>query len=134
MRQLGIIWIIARREFAGYFHAPTALVVSVAFLILQGFLFYATVEVLADPAQPAPIGAVLASYFGGTSVWWAVVLSAISALAMRLCAEDKRQGTWETLLTAPVDEGPVVTGKWLGSVLFYALLWLPTLEIGRAHV
>ena len=127
MRQLGIIWIIARREFAGYFHAPTALVVSVAFLILQGFLFYATVEVLADPAQPAPIGAVLASYFGGTSVWWAVVLSAISALAMRLCAEDKRQGTWETLLTAPVDEGPVVTGKWLGSVLFYALLWLPTL-------
>ena len=127
MRALVTIGVVARRELAAYFHAPIAYVVGVAFLILQGFSFYAVVEVLADPGRPAPVGAVLSTYFGGTFLWWTVVLVAIAALSMRLVAEDRRQGMWEALLTAPVDESSVIVGKWLGSLAFYVLLWLPTL-------
>lgn len=119
--------VIARREFASFFHAPIATVVGVAFLVLQGLSFYAVVEALTDPARPAPIGAVLSTFFGGTFLWWTALLIAVATLAMRSCAEEKRQGTWESLVTAAVAEGPIIAGKWLAAWLFYALLWLPTL-------
>ena len=32
---------------------------------------------------------------------------------MRTVAEDRRAGTWEVLLTAPVGEGAAVVGAWL---------------------
>src|SRR5690606_139042 len=40
---------------------------------------------------------------------------------------ERRSGTLEMLLTAPVTEGQVVVGKFLGALLFYVFLWLPTL-------
>jgi ABC-2 type transport system permease protein len=120
------IWIIARRELGAYFHAPIAYVAGVLFLVLQGFSFWALVSVLADPARPAPLGAVLHQHFGGTFLYWTVLLAYVALLAMRLVAEDRRQGTWETLLTAPVDVEAVLAGKWLGGVGFYLCLWLPT--------
>lgn len=118
---------IARREIGAYFYAPIAYVVGVLFLAIQGFLFWAIVKLLADPEQPAPFGAVLHNHFGGTFLYWAVVLVVVSVIAMRAIADDKRQGTWEALLTAPVDEGAAVVGKWLAAVVFYAALWVPTL-------
>jgi len=117
---------IARRELLAFFHAPIAYVVLVLFLALQGFSFWAVVEVLADPARPAGYGAVLRTQFGGTFLFWAVDFAVISLLAMRLVAEERRSGTWEALLTTPVSEGQVVLGKWLGALAFYLLLWLPT--------
>lgn len=120
------VWIVARRELYAYFHAPIAYVAGVLFLVLQGFSFWALVSVLADPARPAPLGAVLHQHFGGTFLYWTVLLAYVALLAMRLVAEDRRQGTWETLLTAPVDIEAVLVGKWLGGVGFYLCLWLPT--------
>ena len=46
---------------------------------------------------------------------------------MRLLSEERRTGTLEMLLTAPVTEAQVVLGKYLGALLFYVFLWLPTL-------
>ncbi|MEM9492542.1 MAG: Gldg family protein, partial [Myxococcota bacterium] len=97
------------------------------FLVLQGLSLWTVVEISADPTRPTPVGAVLQGVFGGTLLWWVVVLVVIAALAMRLIAEDRRSGTWETLLTTPVGEGAAVLGKWLGAMAFFALLWLPTL-------
>ena len=117
---------IARRELLAYFHAPIAYVVMVLFLALQGFSFWAVVQVLADPARPAGYGAVLRTQFGGSFLYWAVDFAVVSLLAMRLVAEERRSGTWEALLTTPVGEGELVIGKWLGALAFYLLLWLPT--------
>lgn len=117
---------IARRELLAYFHAPIAYVVLVLFLALQGFSFWAMVEVLADPARPAGYGAVLRTQFGGSFLFWAVDFAVIALIAMRLVAEERRSGTWEALLTTTVGEGEVVVGKWLGALAFYLLLWLPT--------
>lgn len=126
MTSLGTTWILARRELGAYFHTPIAYVAGVLFLVLQGFSFSALVTVLADPARPAPLGAVLHQHFGGTFLYWTVLLAYVALLAMRLVAEDRRQGTWESLLTAPVDIEAVLAGKWLGGVAFYLCLWLPT--------
>ena len=117
---------VARRELRAYFHAPIAYVVMVLFLALEGFSFWAVVEVLSDPARPAGYGAVLRTHFGGTFLYWAVLFAVIALCTMRLVAEEKRTGTWEALLTTPVGAGEVALGKWLGALGFYLLLWLPT--------
>jgi ABC-type uncharacterized transport system/ABC-2 family transporter protein len=117
---------LARRELLAAFHSPIAYVVIVVFLALEGFSFWAVVEVLADPSRPAGYGAVLRTHFGGTFLYWAVLFAVVALLTMRLVAEERRQGTWEALLTTPVGEAEVVLGKWLGAFAFYALLWLPT--------
>ena len=44
---------------------------------------------------------------------------------MGLFAEEKRSGTYEVLMTAPVSEPVVVAGKFLGALLFYLVCWLP---------
>ena len=118
---------IARRELGACFHAPIAYIAGVLFLVLQGFSFWAVVTVLADPSRPAPLGAVLHDHFGGTFLYWTVLLLYVSLVSMRLVAEERRQRTWEGLLTAPVSEEAVLAGKWLGGLAFYLILWLPTL-------
>ncbi len=121
------IGVIAGRELVAYFHAPIAHVAGVVFLLLQGFSFWALVAVLSDPSRPAPLGAVLANHFGGTLLYWSVLLLYVALLSMRLVAEERQTKTWESLLTASVSEEQVLLGKWLGGVGFYTLLWLPTM-------
>jgi ABC-2 type transport system permease protein len=118
---------IARREAAAFLAAPIAYVVLVLFLVVEGFSFFAVLRVLADPRRPAPYGAVLRGHFGGTFLYWAFQFFVVAAITMRLIAEEKRQGTWEALRTAPVAHVAIVVGKWLGALAFYTVLWLPTL-------
>lgn len=118
---------VAVRELAGMVRSPVAIVVAVAFLVVQGLSFTAVVAALSDPRQPGPLGAVLEGHFGGGLLHWTVQIAVVSLLAMRTVAESRRAGTWEVLITAPVGEGAAVVGAWLGAVLFYALLWIPTL-------
>jgi ABC-2 type transport system permease protein len=51
----------------------------------------------------------------------------IPALTMRLFAEEKRAGSIETLMTLPVTEVDVVTGKYLASFLGTLIMIAPTL-------
>ena len=48
-------------------------------------------------------------------------------LTMRLFAEERRTGTLEMLLTAPVGEVEVVLAKFGAGLAFYAALWVPSL-------
>ncbi len=126
-RCAGHVLAIARRELGAYVQSPVAWIVLVLFLVVQGFSFWAVLEALADPRRPAPYGAVLRTHFGGTFLYWIFLAFVAVAITMRLVAEERRQGTWETLCAAPVSDGAIVTGKWLGAIGFWILLWLPTL-------
>jgi ABC-type transport system involved in multi-copper enzyme maturation permease subunit len=49
----------------------------------------------------------------------------VPILTMRLLAEEKRTGTLEVMLTAPVDEVTVVLSKFAAALLFFLFLWVP---------
>jgi ABC-2 type transport system permease protein len=49
------------------------------------------------------------------------------ALSMRLLAEERRSGTIESLLTAPVGAPAVVLGKYAAALSTFVVIWLPTL-------
>ena len=45
---------------------------------------------------------------------------------MRSFSEEFKLGTIESLMTAPVKDWQVVVTKWLGCLIFYIILWIPT--------
>lgn len=115
---------IFQRELRAFFLSPTAYVVLCFLLVANGIAFSMILSILNDPL--APPGRPLDFFFSGV-FYWIVVISAAPLLTMRLVAEERRSGTIEMLLTAPVTEGQVVTGKYLASLVFYVFLWFPTL-------
>ncbi len=127
MTTVRMIGILCARELGAFFLSAVGAVVGAAFVLLQGLSFWGLVTVLANPARPAPYGAVLQNFFGGTLLYWAVVFAVISTLTMRAYAEEKQHGTWELLTTTGVSDGIIVAGKALAGILTYTALWVPTL-------
>ncbi len=115
------------RELGGFFRAPIAYAVGSLFLVVQGALFWALLELLADPTQPAPIASVLPTYMGGQPMFWLIALIVVAVACMRLFAEERRSGSWEMLMTTPVADWAVVVAKWAAALAFAVILWLPTL-------
>lgn len=119
-------WAIARRELLSTFCSPVAYVVAFVFLLVSGYTFWMLLSALNNP-RALVNGAAMQLFFGGTLFFWLNVIVITAALTMRLFAEEAKSGTLELLLTAPVTDGEVVLGKFLGAFLFYLMLWLPTL-------
>jgi len=115
---------IARRELLAYFRTPFGWTLLTVFLLVQGYSFYLFVELMAQPL--APHGTPLRLFLGGTLLYWLFLIMVVALTTMRLLAEERRSGTLETLLTAPVRPIAIVLGKYLAAVLFYVALWLPT--------
>lgn len=119
------IWQIALRELRAYFFSPIAYIVITSFLVLNGFIFWL---ILAAYNRPdAPTGSIMQLFLGRTVFFWFFQLLFTAAITMRLFAEERRSGTLEILMTAPVTDTEAVLGKFLGAVFFYAALWAPTL-------
>jgi ABC-2 type transport system permease protein len=116
---------IAKRELLSFAVTPIVWVVATLFLLVEGYSFWLYVELL--NGRRTPHGAVLQYFFGGTFLYWLFLLFIAAVLTMRLLAEERRQGTLEPLLTAPVDEWEVIVGKYAGALALWALLWAPTL-------
>ncbi len=102
---------IARRELRAYFDSPVAYIFITAFLLASGTLFF-FVEGFFAAGQASMRG-----YFS----LMPVVLSVFApALTMRLWAEERRQGSYELLMTMPFTEGELVAGKFLASLAVVA--------------
>lgn len=114
-----------RRELIAYFSSPLAYIVLTAFLLLNGYIFYVIISFLNDPRTQAMTP--LRLFFGGTIFFWLFLLFVVPVITMRLIAEERRSGTLEMLLTAPVTEGRVIVAKFLSALFFYVILWAPTL-------
>jgi len=109
------IWTIAKREYDNYFSSPLAYVVAFAILLPMGIYFALIMFVSSQQAMmggPAPESAPINWLF----VFLMIFLS--PALTMRLLSDEARMGTLELLLTAPIRDFELVTGKWLGAFLF----------------
>ena len=117
---------ILRRELLSLFVTPLAWVLSTVFLLLQGLHF--TILVSHFAAQPglAVDGGPVQAFFGQTVLLYLPLLFVCPLLTMRAFAEERRSGTIETLLTAPVGAWGVVLGKYAAALVTYVALWLPT--------
>ena len=113
------------RELKAFWYSPIAYVVGALFLVLQGWVFWLLVAVLNDP-RVDPSWTMAQFFFGGTFFFWFSVLLTAPLLTMRTFSEEKRTGTIEFLLTAPVTDAHVVVSKFLGAWLAYIALWTLT--------
>lgn len=111
------------REVKSYFCSPTAYIVLCFFLILTGFSFYMGVSFLSRGASEVTV---VESFFDSVPFWIALILI-VPPITMRVFAEEFRMGTIETLMTAPVGDWQVVLSKFAGAVVFYVVVWIPSL-------
>jgi ABC-2 type transport system permease protein len=110
------------REVKSFFYSPIAYVVMCFFLFLMGFTFYFAVSAL----NRGPTGVtVLWAFFNMLLFWFSYPLI-FPLITMRSFSEEFKAGTIESLMTAPIKDWQVVITKWLGCVIFYILLWIPT--------
>ena len=111
------------REVRHYFHQPLAYIVLFFFLLLTAANFHAGLVALnREPGETSVVEA-----FFNTVLFWFPFVLIFPLLTMRLFSEEYKLGTIETLMTAPVRDGQVVVAKFLGSVVFYLMLWAPSL-------
>jgi len=123
------LWAVFKRELAGYFATPLAYVFIVIFLAMAGV---ATFELgqFYERAQ-----ADLQPFFD-FHPW--LYLFLIPAVAMRLWAEDRRVGTIELIMTLPLPQWTIVTGKFLAAWAFAGValtltfpLWITVNVLGE---
>ncbi len=116
-----LIW----REMRAYFYSPIAYIVLAATLLMNGWTFWILINALNNPELQLT-GNVMQLFFGGTFFFWFAMLLVTPVLTMRLLSEEKRSGSIELLMTAPVTDLEVVLGKFFASWLFFILMWVPT--------
>lgn len=116
---------VFRREWRSLWVTPLAWSLFVVFLFMQGVSFAAVVRELALQPAPSWDAGPVQRYFGQSILLTLTLLLLCPALAMRAVAEERRSGTLETLLTAPVTAAAVVYGKFLALLATYAVLWIP---------
>ena len=122
-------WIIAKREFRGYFATPLAAVFLTIFVALTGALaFYIGGFFERGQADLYP--------FFAYHPW--LYLFLVPAVAMRLWAEERKSGTIELLMTLPVSPFEAVLGKFIAAWAFIGLalaltfpMWLTANYLGE---
>lgn len=117
---------LTAREWASLWCSPIAYVVGAIFLLLQGWVFWLLVAVLNDP-RVDPSWTMSQFFFGGSFFYWFSALIVAPLLTMRTFSEEKRTGSIEFLLTAPVTDTQVVCSKFLGAWLAYIAFWSLTI-------
>jgi ABC-2 type transport system permease protein len=123
---------IAGKELAGYFLQPVAYVVMTVFLLLGGFFFFALLryfEVMLTAYSAMQNPQVLQRLNLNESViepmlhnLAIVLVILVPAITMRSFAEEKRSGTYEFLLTAPIRTGEIVAGKFIAAASFMLIM------------
>ncbi len=118
-----ILLTLLGREVKSFFYSPIAYVVIFFFLIASGFNFYSGVSFLNQAASEVTV---VEAAFNTVLFWFPFVLI-FPLITMRTYSDEFRMGTIETLTTAPVSDWQVVLAKFLGALVFYIILWLPSL-------
>jgi ABC-2 type transport system permease protein len=116
-----------RRELFSLFVTPTAWLLIVAFLIIEGFHFYGLVLHYATTIDLSVDQGPVQAFFGESILFYLPLVLICPGMTMRLFAEERRSGTIEPLLTAPVQPAGVVLGKYAAVLVTYVIMWAPTL-------
>ena len=130
---------IAHRELKSYFASPIAYIVIGFAALLFGFffvnllLYFDRMSLQAGSGFGGPESVnvnemLISPLFLNISV---ILLFTLPLVTMRTYSEEKRTGTIELLLTAPLTDLQIVLGKFLGGlVLYLAMLGITVIHIG----
>ncbi|HOK90098.1 MAG TPA: Gldg family protein [Candidatus Hydrogenedentes bacterium] len=109
---------IFRRDFAAYFTSPVGYIYMMVFVTLSVGL-YITSFFIYPMADMRP-------YFDNLPILLCVFIPAVT---MRIWAEERKENTWEMLLTFPMNAWELTVGKFVAALAFFALTILATITI-----
>ena len=126
-----MILAIAAREFKTLFLSPVAWTILAILQFILAFLFLSQVETftMLQPKlatiedAPGLTDIVVTPLFGNAAI---ILLLATPLLTMRLICEERRNKTLSLLLSAPVSNGDIIIGKYLGTLGLLLLIILLT--------
>jgi ABC-2 type transport system permease protein len=119
-------WPVFKRELFAFFVTPLAWVLIVVFLVVQGLHFFLLIDHYAGQLEIAGDQSPVQAFFGNTVLLYLILFLLVPPMTMRLFAEERRTGTIETLVTAPVSSSALVLAKYLSALLTYVVMWAPT--------
>jgi len=114
---------LTRRELASFFLSISGYVIISGLALLVGLDFVTLLNSVGSDPVAMPITQL---FFNNWLLWILIALTA-PVITMRLFALEKASGTFETLTTTPVGEMQIVAAKFTAAVIFFAVMWLPTL-------
>jgi len=113
--------ILLRKELSSCLGALSGYAIIASALFIVGVSFV----LLIKQANDIPTDMTLVEMFFCSWYFWIILVLSTPLITMRSYAQEKSQGTYETLMTAPVTDLQVLSSKFLGSWIFYAFTWLP---------
>jgi ABC-2 type transport system permease protein len=125
-RTLRNTFTIASKELKSYFGSPVAWVLMGFFAVVFGWFYNVYLTVFVRSAMQSQMGQppmsnvnndMIRPLLQNASV---LVLFLLPMITMRTYSEEKRSGTIELLLTAPVTDFEIIFGKFVGAVGLYA--------------
>jgi hypothetical protein len=114
--------VLTRRELLAYFCSPIAYILLFISALVAAVNYNEFTDNLAN-ARGMIYEPIVLPFFLGTLFGAFMLVFQVPALTMRLFAEEKRTGTYEVLMCAPVSETPVVISKLFASLTFFMLIW-----------
>lgn len=114
--------VLTRRELLAYFCSPIAYILLFISALVAWVNYNDFADTLAS-SRGVIFEPIVLHYFLGTLFGAFMLVFQVPALTMRLFAEEKRTGTYEVLMCAPVSETPVVVSKLLAALTFFMLIW-----------
>ena len=119
-------WPVLKRELFAFWVTPLAWVLVCVFLIVQGLHFSVLVKNFSEMGFIESDQTPIQAFFGNTVLLYLVLFLLVPPMTMRLFAEERRSGTIESLMTAPVSAPAVVLAKYTAALATYLAMWAPT--------
>jgi len=121
---------VFRKETANFFVSPIAYAVIACFLLISGFFFWANVSFMSLISLQAANNPMISARINVNDVvvrplvqnMAIILLFLMPLLTMRLFSEEKKSGTIELLLTYPMTDVGVLTGKFLAGTLLLVVM------------
>lgn len=112
---------LLKKELRILFYSPLAYIILFIFWILSGLNFYWLLTKIADGERMMVI---LQLLFCGPLIIFSLPVI-VSLFTMRFFAEEQKLGTLEICFTIPISKLTLVLSKYIASLIFYIVLWLP---------
>jgi ABC-2 type transport system permease protein len=122
-----MVFTIAGRELRSLFLSPLAWSILAVTMFIFAYLFLSQIEayftlqprLAAIEAAPGVSDIIVAPLFAQAAV---VLLLITPLVTMRVLSDERRNGTFSLLLSAPVSMTEIVVGKYLGILFFFLIL------------